>query len=161
MAFLVVLSACKKENTDTPTTTDEELYEMALETSGFTWYKNSPALLQSSNLSGHPEAELRTRYNDAAAQMLDGNKKVMENITFPENSLIVKELYSSSTEISTYAVLYKKPGHEDADADGWVWGYLNSDGSVKSSSSNKGSGCRGCHSQNGSIDFTLMNEAFP
>lgn len=168
LAFLslvsaVCISACKKsDNDDTdPLSTDAFLYQRALETSGFTWYKNSDALLQSSSLSGHAEDFLRTRYNDTAATKLASDGTVMSGITFPEGSLIVKELYTNNTDISTYAILYKKSNHTDADADGWVWGYLNADGSVKSAASNKGSSCRGCHGQSGSIDFTLMNKAYP
>lgn len=162
----VVLSACKKEDEEddddsVTQTTDEFLLEMAIETSGFTWYKNSDALLPKSNGSGHQETHLRTRYNTTAATMLDSDGKVMSGITFPEGSLIVKELRNDLSEVLTYAILYKQAGHADADADGWVWGYVRPSGEVRLAASEKGNGCRGCHSQSGSIDFTLMNKFFP
>jgi hypothetical protein len=141
--------------------TDLELFNMAKTTEGFVWYKNSDALLPKSELSGHSEAFLKTRFNVTAAAMLDANGKVQSEITFPEGSLLVKELYSSRTNLSKYAILYKKSDHKYADSNGWVWGYLNSDGTVAEPASNKGSACKSCHSQNGNIDYSLMNVAFP
>lgn len=163
LSLSVVISACKKEDDDDDDTqtTDELLFEMAQETAGFTWYKNSGDALPKSNGSGHSEPLLRTRYNTTAATKLDGNGKVMDGITFPESSLIVKELLNSDESVSLYAILYKQASNEDADADGWVWGYIRPSGEAAISATEKGSGCRGCHSQNESIDFTLMNKYFP
>ncbi len=164
-SILVVISSCKKDDEDDddtePLSTDAQLYNMAIEPSGFTWYKNSATPLPKSNSSGHSEPLLRTRYNAVAATKLGTDGKVMAGTTFPEGSLIVKELLNSDESISLYAILYKQSGNEDADADGWVWGYIRPNGEVAISATEKGTGCRGCHSQNGSIDFTLMNIAFP
>ena len=81
--------------------------------------------------------------------------------TFPEGSLIVKELYDNSTTLGRYAILYKKSGSSDADAKGWVWGYINADGGVAEAASKKGSSCISCHSQADNIDYMLMNKYFP
>lgn len=158
--LLFTFSGCKKDEV-TANETDVELYSSAKITSGFTWYKNSDALLPKSNLSGHSEAFLRTRFNTIASSKLDGSSKVQAGITFPEGSLIVKELYSNQTTLSKYAILFKDSDHEYADSNGWVWGYVNADGSVVTSSSDKGSSCIACHSQNGNINGSLMNVAFP
>jgi hypothetical protein len=156
----MIFDACKHE-AEPQVSVDTQLYNMATETSGFTWYKFSDTFLGQSSQSGHQESFLRTRYNDIAANHLDGDGKVQSGITFDEGSLIVKELINNGTEVATYAVMYKKPNHEFADADGWVWGYIYGDGSTRISASEKGQACRSCHSQNGHIDFTLMNLAFP
>jgi hypothetical protein len=156
--FLSVLS-CEKDET---TSTDEELYYMAIdEEQSFTWYKNSNILLNNSGESGHSQPYFRTRYNSIAAEMLDENGKVLEGADFPEGSLIVKELIGEDEDIEFYAILYKKSDHKYADVDGWVWGYVEADGAVRQSASNKGSGCIVCHSQTGNIDHTLMNKYFP
>ncbi len=42
-----------------------------------------------------------------------------------------------ASTLSRYAVLYKSTGHADADANGWVWGYINADGTVAVSASEK------------------------
>ena len=85
----------------------------------------------------------------------------MTGAAFPDGSLIVKELYEDASTLARYAVLYKSTGHADADVNGWVWGYINEDETVAVPASEKGSQCIGCHSQEGSIDYVLMNKFFP
>ena len=156
---LFIISSCNKD--DEATGTDKELYEMAKVTTGFTWYKFSDAKLDRSAASGHPQPFLRTRYNSVAATQLDSIGKIKTDAVFPEGSLVVKELFDNSTTIGRYAVLYKNSSNEDADANGWVWGYIDADGSVAEPASKKGSGCSGCHSQAGNIEYMLMNVYFP
>ncbi len=160
-AFFVciwTINSCKKE--EEATGTEKELYDMAKTTSGFVWFKNSSSLLGKSSGSGHPQPFLRTRYNAIAASQLDSAGKILSGAAFPEGSLIVKELHDNATTLGRYAILYKKAGSSDADAKGWVWGYINSDGSVAEASSNKGSACISCHSQADNIDYMLMNKYF-
>jgi hypothetical protein len=158
MSILIVAS-CKKDKEAEGT--DKQLYDMAKVTSGFTWYKNSSVLLDKSSGSGHSFPFLRTRFNTIASAQLDSIGKVMTDAAFPDGSLIVKELYEDASTLGRYAVLYKSTGHADADANGWVWGYINEDGTVAVPASEKGSQCIGCHSQEGSIDYILMNKFFP
>lgn len=153
------INACKKD--DELEGIDKQLYDMATSTSGFTWYKKSSTLLNKSSGSGHSKPFLRTRYNSTAASVLDSTGKIIPGSVFPNGSVVVKELFDNSTEIGRYAVLYKKPSDGNADADGWVWGYINSDQTVAESASKKGASCRGCHSQTDNIDFNLMNVYFP
>lgn len=154
-----LMNACKKE--EQATGTDKELFEMSKTTVGFVWFKNSGSLLNKSSGSGHSQPFLRTRYNAVAAAKLDSSGKIVTGATFPEGSLIVKELFDNSTKIGRYAMLYKNSGNTNADAKGWVWGYVNSDGSVAEPASKKGSSCVGCHSQADNIDYMLMNKYFP
>lgn len=156
---ILTIYSCKKEKVTEGT--DKELYDMSKATSGFVWYKNSSSLLDKSAGSGHPQPFLKTRYNSIAATKLDSNGKILTDAVFPEGSLIVKELYDNSTTLGRYAILYKKTGSADADANGWVWGYINSDGTVVESASKKGTSCISCHSQAGNIDYMLMNKYFP
>ncbi len=151
------INSCKKKEKEL----DEELFELAKETAGFVWYKNSSSLLSKSSGSGHPQTSLRTRYNAAAATKLDANGKITANATFPEGALIVKELYENSTTISRYAILYKKTDSPSADAKGWVWGYIDANGKVAEPASNKGKACISCHNQADNIDYMLMNKYFP
>lgn len=160
---LWTINSCKKENENEKETIeiDKELYEISKTTSGFVWYKNSSALLEKSSGSAHPQPFLRTRYNSIAASKLDSNGKIQTGTTFPEGSLIVKELHDNSTTLGRYAILYKKTGSADADAKGWIWGYINADGTVAVPASKKGSSCISCHSQADNIDYMLMNKYFP
>jgi hypothetical protein len=157
--FILYFSSCKKD--PVATGIDKQLFDMAGETEGFSWYKNSDAYLPKSSGSGHPQALLRTRFNEVAASMLDENGQVKPDITFPEGSLIVKELHDSESSLARYAILYKNTGNSSADNLGWVWGYINADGTVSISASKKGSSCISCHLQEGNIDYTLMNKFFP
>lgn len=162
LAVLASLNACKKDDDEPGSnkSTDEMLYDLAKSSDGFTWYKNSDALLDKSAGSGHGQPLLRTRYNAKAATALDADGKIKAGTTFTDESLVVKELYDNANTPAIYAVMYKKTGHPDADAEGWVWAYLNVNGSVLTSAASKGSGCRGCHGQADHIDYTLMNKFF-
>jgi hypothetical protein len=123
--------------------------------------KNSSEFLTKSSGSGHPQSLLRTRYNSIAATQLDSLGKVKINASFPEGSLIVKELHDKANSIERYAILFKNSKSSDADVKGWVWGYINSKGGVVEAASQKGISCIGCHSQSDNIDYMLMNKYFP
>jgi len=157
--LFVVFQACKKDKADQAF--DRELLEMAKSETGFTWYKLSADNLPKSSGSGHPQPLLRTRYNAIAAEQLDADGKIVENASFGTGSLIVKELKGSGGSTERYAILYKQPSHEFADTKGWVWGYIDADGKVAEPAANRGEGCISCHSQQGSIDYMLMNKFYP
>lgn len=134
---------------------------MAKNTDGFTWFGLSSASLNKSAKSGHGQPLLRTRYNDIAATLIDENGRVIEGSKFTDGALIVKELLDAQERLEIYAILYKDADNKYADDKGWVWGYMNVDGSVAETAKNKGKGCTGCHSIPGNIDYGLMNISFP
>lgn len=156
---LIGFNSCKNDPIETDI--DWELYEMAQSTSGFNWYKNSSVPLAKSAGSGHSNPKLRTRYNDIASSYLDSNGKVMDSILFRDGSLVVKELLDGNDNLQRYAILYKDSDNQYADANGWVWGYIDANGDVAVSATEKGAACIGCHSQSGNIDYGLMNKEFP
>lgn len=156
--------SCNEENDDPgdpEINTDVLLYQKALITSNTTWFGLSDTKLNRSSGSGHTDPLLRVRYNAVAAAMLDAAGRVKADAVFPDESLIVKELYSDANTLAGYAIMYKKAGHKDADANGWVWGYLKANGDVNMTASAKGNGCTSCHGGSGNINYTLMNNAFP
>ena len=73
----------------------------------------------------------------------------------------MKELINTDGSIGRFAILLKEPANPAADENGWVWGYINSDGSVYTTALDRGISCIGCHSQQGNIDYTLMRKYFP
>jgi len=156
---LTTFSSCSKDQILIGT--DKELFDMSTAITGFTWFNNSSVLLEKSSGSGHPQPFVKTRYNQIAATQLDSAGRIKMGASFPDGSLIVKELYDNSTDIGTYAILYKKAGHADADANGWVWGYVNNDETVSVPASTKGASCINCHSQSENIDYMLMNKFYP
>jgi hypothetical protein len=157
--LVFVSNGCKNEKQAEGT--DKLLYDMARETSGFTWYKKSDALLNTTSGSGHSFPFLRTRYNQVAAARLDDIGKIAAGSVFSEGSLIVKEFHDNGKKLARYAILYKEAGNPDADSKGWVWGYINADGTVAQSAAEKGNSCNTCHNQSGNIDYMLMNKYFP
>lgn len=161
VAVILITVSCKHEPEKLADGIDAELLETAKNTSGFVWFKNSNVLLPKSSGSGHPQALLRTRYNAVAQMQLDSSGKIKTNATFTEGAIIVKELYSDANTLARYAILYKKSNNPNADANGWVWGYVNANGTVAESSANKGAACIGCHSQANHIDYMLMNKYYP
>ncbi|MES2554746.1 MAG: cytochrome P460 family protein [Bacteroidota bacterium] len=157
LAVFIVVS-CSKDKVNTE---DIQLFNKATDTTGFVWFNYVDTLLPKSIGSGHNEPLLRTRYNNIAASQLDSTGKILANAQFPEGSLIVKELYDNTTTIGRYAILFKDSENDFADENGWVWGYINADGSVVESVSKKGNACINCHSQAQNIDYMLMNKYFP
>lgn len=157
--FVAFLLSCKKDKIED--ISDAELLNLSKNTTGFVWFKNKDSLFAKSSGSGHSFAFLKTRYNSIAKTQLGSDGKVIPNAVFPEGSLIVKELFSDSNTLSRYAILYKKSSSNFADEKGWIWGYVNSDGTVAEAASKKGTSCISCHSQTGQIDYQLMNKFYP
>tara|TARA_R110002050_G_scaffold200591_1_gene335483 strand:+ start:24898 stop:25416 length:519 start_codon:yes stop_codon:yes gene_type:complete len=158
LCFLT-LASCKHETITNDLNWD--LYEFAKKTDGYRWFNNSNAPLPRSSGSGHSAPLVRTRFNEIATTQLDSNGRVVSGITFPEGSVIVKELLNADESLERYAILYKQTNNEFSDANGWVWGYLFPDGSVSETALNKGNSCVGCHAQSGNIDGILMNKYYP
>ena len=161
LCLLVVVASAGCKHEPASSALDSELLELARASDGHVWYRFSDSLLPRSPLTGHGEAFLRTRYDPTAAALLDSTGKVLPDTTFPEGALIVKELWEDQSTLGTFAVLLKRPSDPAADANGWVWGYIRANGEVRNSALDKGSACRGCHGQAGSIDASLMNLSFP
>ena len=142
----------------TPEITDAALSALARAATGWTYYRNRPDTLLRSVQSGHGEARLRTRFNARAASQLDANGKVRAGASFPDSSLIVKELIIGNV-LSRYAVMYKLRSSAHAGTGGWVWAYLAPDGSPQIGIAGRGAACQGCHSAG--IDHVRMNDSHP
>ncbi len=160
LVFTILSLAISCNKDEAAAGTDLDLLNFAKETTGWTYFENSNTYLNKSSGSGHKFDKLRTRYNAIAATQLDTIGRIKDNAIFADGSLIVKDLTDDTHHVERYAILYKKAGHPDADAKGWVWGYVNADGTVSTPASDKGKICINCHSQSGSIDYTLMNKFF-
>lgn len=159
--FMTGVTSCTHDPISIEEDIDTQLYQMALTTDGYSWYKNSDALLPKSSGTGHSNPFLRTRYNATASLFLDSNGMVIPGTEFLDGATIVKELISDDGDIERYAILFKDSDHTYADANGWVWGYINADGTIAAEAANQGAACINCHSQADNIDYGLMNKAFP
>jgi hypothetical protein len=92
LLFALHISSCKKENTNI----DATLYNEIKSVGGFIYYKGDNTVLQSSTASAHTPY-FRVRYNSTAYAALTDNGKLPVGATFPDGSVVVKELYTSLT----------------------------------------------------------------
>ena len=162
LLVLTVTAACKSdplaglEPGTGAAVSDAALYSFTQSSNGWTYYKKSlvPIVRQS---TPHPGSAL-VRYNPVAATQLDAVGKVRVGASFPDSSVIVKELYTGST-LTGFTVMMKLRGSASAGFDGWVWGEYVNGGGVRFSTSGRGSACSACHSVG--IDYTRMNDSHP
>ncbi len=166
---LTAIAACKHEaaNEVTPTTnvtaiTDAALFAESSTTNGFTYYKNNNTILPTSGPSAH-NAFFRVRFNAIAFAALTDNGKLPVGGTFPEGSLIVKELHNnaSGTAETGIAIMKKNTGDPNANENGWVWAEYFGDANTGLKVNTKGTGCNGCHSGPDNRDKVRLFHLFP
>lgn len=167
LLMAVIWVQCKKE-TEYPDgdpgpqpITDQELYDMTSGTAGYSYYKNSSDVLASSPESAHKQF-FRVRFNDIAYAALTDDGKLPEGASFPEGSIIVKELHGAQdgSSESGIVVMIKRVDDPNKAGSDWVWAeYFGSVDNAISVSS-KGSACTGCHSTN-ERDMVRLFNLFP
>jgi hypothetical protein len=152
-ATLITVSSCKKATEE-----DKVLYDKVKSDVGFTFYKNSTAVLTSSSTSPHNDF-FRMRYNDIAIAAMTDNGKLPVGGTFPDGSLVVKELYDTQGGALKLLAVMGKSGSGSTGA-GWKWAEYKPDGSAVYSVTKKGDGCISCHSTN-ARDYNAVFYYFP
>jgi hypothetical protein len=165
---LLIISGCReKEATsptspDHPTVNDAQLYQMVLTVPKAAFFKHSPDTIPGNNGGAHA-GNILVWYNAKAATQLDAQGKVQSNPSFPDSSLIVKQIFTSANVTTAYAILFKLRAATNAGAGGWVWSELSANGTPLASANSKGSGCSGCHSTVSGLnfDYTRMNDSHP
>lgn len=154
---LTLFSMCKTEEEEA-TGIDKQLFDEATSSTGFTYYKNNPDILASSQPSAH-NAFMRVRFNPIALSALDSTGRLPLGSSFPNGSLIVKELYNSQVgEPVLYAIMKKDSANENSGAN-WLWAEIKPDGLVVVSATRKGASCVNCHNMN-SRDYTRIFDLF-
>jgi len=152
---LISLTNCKKEASGE----DKILFDKSISTSGFTYYKGSDAILPSSNPSAH-NPFFRMRYNATALNAMTDNGKLPVGASFPDGSLIVKELYNAQTGALKLLAVMEKSSSNSLSAENWLWAEYEPDGKVAYSIHKKGEGCTGCHSTD-ARDYNRVFNLFP
>ena len=161
IASFFLLMQCKEEETPPPgAITDQQLFDMASTTTGFTYYRNNPAFLVSQSGQAHG-SWVRFRYNAVAQAALTDNGKLPTGGTFPEGSLIVKELHGDTTgnDLNGYAIILKAPNDPDA-RNGWVWAEYFGSPTLGTRVTDDSQFCVNCHSIN-HRDYNRVFELFP
>ncbi len=155
IALAITLTQCKKT-----TEADKALFNKISSAAGFTYYKNNDSIQASSSASAH-NPFFRVRFNPVAFAALTDSGKLPAGGSFPEGSLIVKELYDSPTgDLQLLAVMEKASGNAAAGSN-YLWAEFEADGRAVFSTSKKGDGCISCHSTAGNRDLMRLFELFP
>jgi hypothetical protein len=141
---MAVLTSCKEENAEKDE--DKDLYEEVKSTTGYTWYKNNDTIQASSSESAHNDF-FRVRFNAIAQAALTDDGKLPVNGSFPDGSIVAKELFNTQDGALQLTAVMKKT-NSDNGAGGWLWAEFKADGTVAYSTDEKGAGCLSCHSVN-------------
>jgi len=148
-AFMVFVQSCNKTTQE-----DKDLYNEIINTTGYTYYVGTPGIM--SGAGNSPHGYERVRFNAIAQAALDSTGKLPSGASFPDGSIIVKDVYSSASgNINLYAVM-KKATNNSAAGSGYLWAEFETDGKVAFSTSKKGDGCISCHSNYPHRDLTRI-----
>ena len=152
LVSLIIISACKKDE-DEPDTTPSTpavagLYDQIKSDSGYTYFDGGKLL---SGKAPSPHGSFKLRFNSIAQATLDTSGALPAGSQFPENSIIVKDIYKGGS-LAIYAVMQKKASDPNV-ASGWVWVEYGPSGNEIYRASLKGAGCTGCHSTDKHRDY--------
>lgn len=159
--FLIVSAvfffwACAKDRAVPDVTfTDAKLFALVTDTTGENLYKSSSNATQWTSTQGaHGNQFYEMKMNAKAYSACTASGKLPQGASFPDSSLIVKRLHSTSSgPVTLYAVMYKLGGT-------WNWAEYNPTGDVLFSIKADASGCVSCH-QPSSRDFVQTFDVFP
>ena len=140
-----ILPSCKKRAIKKA---DEALYG-ELSESGYVYYQGG-AILPAQG--GSPHGPFKLRFNTTAQAALDSTLELPVGSSFPNGSILVKELYSGSS-LTLYVVMKKDNSDKYAEK-GWLWAEFETDGEVVYSIGEEGGSCTDCHTATPNRDFT-------
>lgn len=142
-AISLAIFSCKKKKTN------EALYEEA-KSGSLTFYKGKDTLWDPKG--GSPHGYFKLKFNQTALNALGTDGKLPAGQTFPDGSVIVKEIYSGGS-VTLYAVMKKDPKSKFA-SNKWVWGEYKPDGNVVIGVNKEGKDCVSCHTSGITRDLT-------
>jgi hypothetical protein len=139
---LIIFHSCAKEKAKVPfQVTNQALFELIQQTAGSGYYQSGMILSPKGN---SPHGTFKLRMNNVAQRVLNTDGELSPGETFPDSSLIVKELQSAGT--TQYAVMYKS-GSE------WSWAEISASGNPIYSVTSNGAACIPCHSSSTNRDL--------
>lgn len=130
-------------------TGDEELFKWITSETEFYYYRHSPEILPTSEETERAHDNfMRIRFNRKAADVLNGDGHLPKGVSFPDSSIIVKEIYSEKNgPVNLLAVMVKLKGAPNSAKD-WLWAEFTPAGEVEYSLSKNGKVCVSCHKSN-------------
>jgi hypothetical protein len=152
IAILFALSSCVSDKEEGLVVSDATLFELAQNVSSFSYFENNTDTLTADPTSPH-FAFVRIRFNPRARSGMNDSLNRLTAVEFPDESMIVKEVYGSKGgPLTSYEIMYKIHGAANSGS-GWVWSELAADGNAIYSAANKGDQCIGCHSTSENSDL--------
>jgi hypothetical protein len=144
--------SCVSEKQEGLVVTDETVVSLAKNVSSFTYFKNSTDTLQTDPSSEHG-LYMRVRMNSRALTAMNDSVSNAILDAFPDESMIVKEMYDArGGPLTGFVLIYKL--HNGANQNhGWIWGEYTADGSTVYSVGKKGDRCLGCHMESTNVDL--------
>ena len=127
---------------------DSAFFTLVTQTEPFGSYTLFPDLPGNAGgiLSGSSAHQPRIRVSmNAKAFAALQNGRLPQGTTFPDGSIVFKEVLANSGATSLYTVMYRDRSSTLA-GNGWLWAEYRTDGGTEYSITNRGGACTGCHS---------------
>ncbi len=155
LSLLILLASCSSKKEEGVVISDATLFSLTQTVSSFTYLNRSLDTLPVAGNSPHG-GHIRVRFNQKAISAMNDSATRLSKTFFPDESLIVKEVYGpSGGPLLEYSIMYKLPGAVNS-VSGWVWAEYYPDGTPEYSSSEKGGECISCHSASGNYDLVQI-----
>lgn len=128
------------------TADDEKLYKWITSETVYYYYQNNPEILPTSEETERAHDNfMRIRFNKKAADVLNQDGHLPKGVSFPDSSIIIKEIYSEKTgAVEILAAMVKLKGAPNSNKD-WLWAEYSPTGDVEYSVSKNGKACVSCH----------------
>ena len=140
------ITSCTNDKEEGVYISDATLFNLSKIFTSFTYYKNKKdTFLKADRFSPH-KSFVRIRFNPKAVSAMDSAMDKLLSPVFPDESMIVKEVYDTiGGPLKGYAIMYKLHSASN-NGSGWVWSELYPDGNVSRPAALKGDECIFYHS---------------
>jgi hypothetical protein len=128
------------------TAEDENLCKWISSEKDYVYYQNSLEILPTTEETERAHDNfMRIRFNKKAADVLNQDGHLPKGVSFPDSSIIIKEIYSEKTgAVEILAAMVKLKGAPNSNKD-WLWAEYSPTGEVEYSVSKNGKACVSCH----------------
>jgi hypothetical protein len=149
---VLLITSCVSEKEEGPIISDATLYSLSQSVTSFSYYRDNHDTLNTAPQSPH-FSFVRIRFNPKARSAMNDSISGLKESAFPDESMIVKEMYSSKGgPLQGYVVMYKMRNASNSSS-GWVWNEMKADGTPLYSAALKGGQCTNCHSTGVNTDL--------
>lgn len=125
---------------------DKALFLWINNESGYSWYKNDSAIVPASEDTERAHDNfMRIKLNKKAASVLDSTGRLPKGKSFPDSSIIIKEIFSEKNKPAELFAVMVKLNDDNNAGKGWLWAEYTPAGETEYSVNKKGGICIKCH----------------